>query len=879
MTDAHVRVMLSPAFAPEDTGDGGIRRVVEAQIKYLPAHGIEIVSDESVADVVAIHGGARIKTKKPTIVHCHGLYWSDYKWPRWAEILNEEVIDGMRRAEAVTSVSAWIAYILARGMWLDSEVIYNGITPSDWRPIPCEVPYVLWNKTRIDPVCDPSALDEVARRLPDTKFVSTFGEQRDNVKLTGRLPFNEAKDLIQKSKVYLCNSRETFGIGTLEAMACGSVPVCFAWGGQREFIVHQKNGWLSTPGDYDDLAEGVKWALANHAEVSVEAQATAQSFSWDVPIKQYAELYRRVANEAARKHPKTSVVITCYKLADKLPRAVESALSQSNKDLEVVIVNDASPDNTQEVAEALAGACDRVKIVTNERNLYLSGALNAGIAAASGDYVLPLDADNELAPGAIDVLVRHLDSNPDIDIAYGAMEVVRPDGSRFVSDWPPKSFDYRSQMAHKNQLPSSSLYRRKWWERAQGYRRRCRTAEDADFWCRVSSLGARAEMATSAQTLIYHDRVDSMSHVVPDWRWNDWYSWSRKFSLTPFGAPLPRRTMTPPNVPTYEPALVTVIIPVGPGHEKYLADAIDSLWSQTFQNWRCIVVNDTDTTLSVPPFIDVLTTPTPGSGPSVARNIGIRACNTATFLPLDADDFLQPEALELLTKAWRHALQGGDSKRYFYTDWFNAETGEAYATPEFNCEELRLKFPHAVTALYPNSGIYFDETLSAWEDWDYVLQLVKGGYCGERIPLPMFYYRTTTGSRREAMHGKWPELIEVIKAKYPEWYTEGATVGCGCAGGRTNIAYGTPQSVSAASGSNGDMVLLEFLGTGGARSFRGQATGVIYRFGGDESHQKGYVFSSDASQEPFTNTLAFRQVDLTIETSDVVLAAAGPPAA
>lgn len=878
-----LRVCILPRFLPTDEGDGGIRRVVEAQTKHLPAYDIEIVGDVDSADVVAIHGAASIKTTKPVVTHCHGLYWNEYNWARWAHHLNEDVIEGMRHSAAVTSVSKWVAYALARGMWLSSDVIYNGIDLGSWHSEPCETPYVLWNKTRIDPVCDPTVLDAMASRLPDVKFVSTFGERAANVKLTGRLSFDEAKNLIQKSRVYLCNTRETFGIGTLEAMASGSIPVCFAWGGQREFIRHRENGWLATPGDLDGLAEGIRWALDNYDEVSVAARATAEKFSWDEPIRQYADLYKRVWREyvAEQERPRTSVIITCYKLADTLPRAVESIISQSDKDVEVVIVNDASPDNTREVAEALAASDSRIKVVNNSTNLYLSGALDAGISASSGRYIVPLDADNTLAPNSLETLARHLDEAPNVDIAYGAMEVVNADGTRFVSSWPPHTFDYRAQMRHRNQLPSTSMYRRWVWSRSLGYRRRCRTAEDADFWCRVSSLGARAEMATEAPVFTYYNRSSSMSNTVKDWPWHEWYSWSRDYELTPFGAVLPRRT-SPPIVPTYEPAMVTVIIPVGPGHEKYLPDAIDSLWSQTFQNWRCIVVNDTGGALRLPPFVDTYETPKPGSGPSVARNIGIMACTTPTFVPLDADDYLQPEALEILVKAWKAGLNAGDSKRYFYTDWYKSETREAYSTPEFSCEELRLKFPHAVTALYPtSSGALFDETLDAWEDWDYVLQLVKLGYCGERVPLPLLYYRIGSGSRREAMHGRWPELVETIKAKYPEWYGENGArdMGCGCGGASRSgaINYGSPQSVASASGTGG-MVLLQFLGDGGARSYRGQASGITYRFGGDESHQRGYVYAADAIKEPFTNTLVFKVIDESITSSDVVLQAEGPPA-
>ncbi len=239
------------------------------------------------------------------------------------------------------------------------------------------------------------------------------------------------------------------------------------------------------------------------------------------------------------------------------------------------------------------------------------------------------------------------------------MEAVQADGTAVVSIWPPKKPNGEAQLRGRNQIPSTSMYRWRVWDRIGGYRARCRTAEDADFWCRALSFGFRAEKATDMPTLRYHVRPDSMSHVVPEWKWQSWYPWGQIPELTPYAAV----HATKPVIPTHEKPLITVVIPVGPGHERLVLDAVDSLVAQTFVRWEAIVVNDTNGTLPwIHPFVKVIDTPKPGSGPAVARNLALREANASLFLPLDADDYLQPDALGLMYQVW-------SPDTYVYSDW------------------------------------------------------------------------------------------------------------------------------------------------------------------------------------------------------------------
>jgi len=466
----------------------------------------------------------------------------------------------------------------------------------------------------------------------------------DNVSAVGVSSPEEHKAYIAQAGVYLCTTRETFGIGTLEAMAAGVPVLGWDWGGQSEIVIHKETGWLAKPNDYESLVEGLEYCFKHRRRLGAAARShVLRNFTWEVAMKRYDVLYRSLLKR--REGPKISVVMPTHNMEAYIADAIQSVQSQK-ADWELVIVDDASTDDSIAIARDYAAKDTRIRIVVNPENLYLAETLNAGVAASRGDYIVPLDPDNMLGEDTLSILANNLDRDRSIHIAYGAMSVIEPSGEEWKSPWPPE-FEYRRQMKHANQITSTAMYRRSVWTRVGGYRRRCPTAEDADFWCRATSFGANAKRVTDAVVLRYRNRPNSMSNTQQDWAWHAWYPWGKQTDLTPWLAPLGEET-TDPVVPMHEFSLVSVIIPVGPGHERYVHDALDSLRSQTFRWWEAIVVNDTGGPLSgIPPWAYVVHT-TGAIGAGAARNFGMAHAKADTFVFLDADDYFQPEALELM---------------------------------------------------------------------------------------------------------------------------------------------------------------------------------------------------------------------------------------
>lgn len=312
----------------------------------------------------------------------------------------------------------------------------------------------------------------------------------------------------------------------------------------------------------------------------------------------------------------------------------------------------------------------------------------------------------------------------------------------------------------------------------------------------------------------------------------------------------------------------------------YLPDALDSLVAQTYQNWRCIVVDDRGdyeyTPLPTPPWATVLKPQHRGKGPAHARNVAMQTATTPYVLFLDADDYLAPNALEVLLSA---AMDRGglNVKEWYYSDWYKQEEGKVYKAPDFVAEHLRTHLTHSVTAMYPTRVLReiggFDESLDAWEDWDMVLKLIEAGACGVHLPYPLFYYRYGAGFRREELYADRARHTDVMKVKWRKYMVENAPMPCGCQGGRT--VYVAPVRVGdqPIPVSKDGRTLVEFMGTSAPRTYRGPS-GTEYRFGSDEGHRLHHVLNQDLGM--FMNRPGFRVV-IGDEQGMAILDAKGPP--
>jgi hypothetical protein len=135
----------------------------------------------------------------------------------------------------------------------------------------------------------------------------------------------------------------------------------------------------------------------------------------------------------------TSVVIPCYNYGRFLPEAVESALAQPGVDVEVIVVDDCSVDDSRVVAERLAALHPEVRLLRNRHNCGHVRSFNAGWKASAGDLVVKLDADDLLAPGALSRAAALFEAYPSVGLVYGHprhfASVVPPVSRLYVVQW------------------------------------------------------------------------------------------------------------------------------------------------------------------------------------------------------------------------------------------------------------------------------------------------------------------------------------------------------------------------------------------------------------------------------------------------------------
>lgn len=178
-----------------------------------------------------------------------------------------------------------------------------------------------------------------------------------------------------------------------------------------------------------------------------------------------------------------SVILPAYDSAQTLPDTVASVLNQDYADLEVVVVDDGSADDTVDVAAALGVRCIR------QANAGASAARNTGILNSSGEYLLFLDADDALLPGALQKLAGALDANPACGGAYcGWIETDSPGNVVYESPLDRPSGNVFSLMCTERLcICHSAMVRRSCIARAGLFDTQLTMFEDMDFHTRVAA--------------------------------------------------------------------------------------------------------------------------------------------------------------------------------------------------------------------------------------------------------------------------------------------------------------------------------------------------------------------------------------------------------
>jgi len=178
-----------------------------------------------------------------------------------------------------------------------------------------------------------------------------------------------------------------------------------------------------------------------------------------------------------RTPPMVSVIVPCYNYANYLPQAIASLIGgstdlgvweapgQTFQSFEVVIVDDASPDNTQEIARRLADRSKGIRYVRLAKNKGTAGAINEGVKRAFGEYIHVLSADDLRRPFTLERLLAGCKDRNKL-VAYGNLDIFR--NGKVIKRIKLKPYDF-DRLLHKNMMPAGIMYPREAWKEVGGY--------------------------------------------------------------------------------------------------------------------------------------------------------------------------------------------------------------------------------------------------------------------------------------------------------------------------------------------------------------------------------------------------------------------------
>lgn len=760
-------------YLPDVGKGGGVQRHIDT-LRRLLADEVEFVDTITPDAVVHVH--ATTRAPRIDVYTNHGMYPAEDGMAAWKITANRTIFDNLRLARHVIAVSQHTADQWADALKVTPHIIHNGVDPAEFtnldrnwlrQKVGTAKPIVLWGKTAINSVLDPGPALELALRLPEVDIVTplapgTIMLPPPNFHQIGEQPWHEGRLMLAGADVLLATTMENCPIQVIEAMAARVPVVGYAWGGTAEVVA--TTGMLVPPGDVAALATAVTTVVGkprtSAAYFRVQEHFTAAQMA-ERTLNVYRLAHRELVAENAG--PKVSVVVAVYNKEAYVAETLRSVLAQTDQDLELVVIDDGSTDNSlAEVEKVLAEARIPNTLITGE-NQGVCAARNTAIAAARGKYIVSLDADDLIEPQFVSLLAAALDGDPLAGIAYSDVLTFRDtDGLR--AQWYNSDYDLK-QLVRRNFIPSGCMFRKRAWAHAGGYNPVMAEGwEDWELWLDMGLLGWYGKRVPiplfnyrvladgrDAATKGHEDRLRGLIHQL-------------------------HRDVFRPTI--------SVVIPCYK-QASFLFEAIKSVHDQTWTDWEIIVVDDGNAAeeagwiaatceLTGARYIQM----TKNSGLAWARNAGIREAQGQYILCLDADDVLEPTALADLYRA----IDNQDDT-FAYGDWieWDGDNAQVHTTDEWDTASVVSRLTFTCTILYPKVlwekvGGYAKEMsdVGGWEDWDFVLHLIEQRVKGVRVPQPVMKYRQhSTQQMRLGAENKKLWLRELLRKRHPRLYYRG----------------------------------------------------------------------------------------------------------
>ena len=220
------------------------------------------------------------------------------------------------------------------------------------------------------------------------------------------------------------------------------------------------------------------------------------------------------------------VIVPCYRYGHFLRECVESVLAESVQRVRVLIIDDASPDNTAEVASDLVREDARVTFLRHTTNKGHIATYNEGIKWASADYMLILSADDYLLPGALNRAANLMDAHPEVGFTFGKVIVLNDDGSTKITDVAADQASWRIlgglefielSGAHNIVGTPTAVVRTALQKRLGGYLTNLPHSGDMEMWMRFAAHSSVGIFEAYQAVYRRHSGNMSLDYFVKGW--------------------------------------------------------------------------------------------------------------------------------------------------------------------------------------------------------------------------------------------------------------------------------------------------------------------------------------------------------------------------
>ncbi len=450
-----------------------------------------------------------------------------------------------------------------------------------------------------------------------------------------------------------------------------------------------------------------------------------------------------------------SIIMAAYNAEKTIEQAINSVLSQTYTNFELLVVNDCSTDRTAELVKSIAAKDSRVRLISNVKNSGVSYTRKHGLEEAKGSWISILDSDDAWAPEKLEKQID-LQRRTNADLLFTGSAFMDSEGHPI--DWylrAPSEVTYRQLLKQNVLSNSSALVRKELY--AKNYAVGDEMHEDFAIWLSILKKGMKA-YGVDEPLLIYRITKSSKSgnkFKAAKMNWNTY----RYVGLNPIEAAYYEGWYMIKNVIKYTNLKISLMSVYHREKPEYLKQAIESIQAQTLPTDDFVLVCDgplndaLDGVISAKQqemgtVLNVVRLAKNG-GLGNALNEGIKHCKNELVARMDSDDIAYPDRCEKQLAAFNEHPEVSICSGIVEEFTTDPNTVDAKRVPpETNAEivefaKKRNPFNHPCV-MYKKSAV---EAVGSYQDFylleDYYLwlRMLMAGYQGYNIQEPLLHMR------------------------------------------------------------------------------------------------------------------------------------------